>query len=261
MRQRGCEPVSRSLLPLVLPRAARARSARRTTTDGGLTWSTPVASSPVPPQELDFNGAQPLVLPNGTLVVVYTAFADPAFRRPQRDPGDPVDGRRRHVLGTRPCRTRSRRQRSRQSERSPLASAEVDAAGRMYVAWEGCPGAGSCYGEPHRHGHLRRRTSPWTPAQSMTAGESGVDHFLPGIGASPTAAGQARARLPLDPRRLRERPGVYRASTSSSTTSENGGRTWSKQQRLTAESMQLDSIARTRLGLHARRLRLDVVRP
>src|SRR5262245_14826 len=49
----------------------------RTTTssDGGQTWSQPVASSPDPPQGIDYNGAQPLALPNGNLVVVYTAFA------------------------------------------------------------------------------------------------------------------------------------------------------------------------------------------
>ncbi len=218
----------------------------RTTTssDGGLTWSQPVASSPDPPREFDFNGAQPLVLPNGHLVVVYTAF------------GDSQAGAQSEISATRstdggasfssPVRVAPLSTASIPAIRTfALASAEVDGAGRIYAAWEGCPGGGPC-----STSRIVMATSvdgvSWSPAQAVTSGTAAVDHFLPGIG----AAGTGRLALvyhsiPDDCANVPTCPGidVYQ------TTSKDGGRTWSKQQRLTAESIALDWIARTRSGL------------
>jgi BNR repeat-like domain/RTX calcium-binding nonapeptide repeat (4 copies) len=220
----------------------------RTTTsvDGGLTWSAPVASSTVPPQGIDYNGAQPLVLPDGTLVVVYTAFADPRF------------GARSEVAATRsadggatfsaPVRVALLSSASIPAIRTfSLASAEVDAAGRIYVAWEGCPGSGSCSAS-----RVVLSTSldgiSWTPAQSVTAGSPAVDHFLPGLGANPATAGRLALvyhSIPDDCANDSTCAGIDVFQTTSS----DGGRTWSKQQRLTPEPIALAAIARTRLGL------------
>ena len=216
-----------------------------TTTDGGLTWSQPVASSPVPPQGLDFNGAQPLVLPNGTLIVVYTAFADPrSGARSEIQATRSTDG---GASFSAPVRAALFSTAAIPAMRTfALASAEVDAAGRMYVAWEGCPGD-SCSAS-----RIVMTTSvdgvTWTPAQSVTAGGSGVDHFLPGIAANPAAAGRLALvfhSIPDDCANLPPCPGIDVFHT----TSKDGGRTWSKQQRLTAEPIALDSIAHTRIGL------------
>jgi RTX calcium-binding nonapeptide repeat (4 copies) len=220
----------------------------RTTTssDGGLTWSMPVASSPDPPSAFDFNGAQPIVLPNGTLVVVYTAFTDDR------------SGAQSEVSATRstdggasfsaPVRVAPLSTASIPAIRTfALASAEVDGAGRIYVTWEGCPGAGSCSAS-----RIVMATSvdgvSWTPAQAVTSGTAAVDHFLPGIGANPSAAGRLALvyhSVPDDCANVSGCPGidVYQ------TTSRDGGRTWSRQQRLTAEPIALEWIARTRLGL------------
>jgi RTX calcium-binding nonapeptide repeat (4 copies) len=216
-----------------------------TTTDGGLTWSQPVASSPVPPQGLDFNGAQPLVLPNGTLIVVYTAFADPrSGARSEIQATRSTDG---GASFSAPVRAALFSTAAIPAMRTfALASAEVDAAGRMYVAWEGCPGD-SCSAS-----RIVMTTSvdgvTWTPAQSVTAGGSGVDHFLPGIAANPAAAGRLALvfhSIPDDCANLPACPGIDVFQT----TSKDGGRTWSKQQRLTAEPIALGSIAHTRSGL------------
>jgi BNR repeat-like domain/RTX calcium-binding nonapeptide repeat (4 copies) len=216
------------------------------TDDGGLTWSTPAASSPVPGQEFDFNGAQPLVLPNGMLVVVYTAFGDPrSGARSELAATRSTDG---GVTFSAPARVAPLSTASIPAIRTfSLASAEVDAAGRMYVAWEGCPGGGSCSAS-----RIVMSTSvdgvSWTPGQGVTTGSQAVDHFLPGIGANPAANGRLALvyhSIPDDCANVAGCPGIDVFHTRST----DGGRTWSKQQRLTAEPMTLDSIARTRLGL------------
>jgi hypothetical protein len=128
-----------------------------------------------------------------------------------------------------------------------LSSAEVDGAGRIYVTWEGCPGTGACSAS-----RIVMSTSAdgvsWTAAQAITSGTLAVDHFLPGIAAHPTAAGRLALvyhSLPDDCANVPNCPGIDIFHT----TSRDGGRTWSKQQRLTAEPIALDWIARTRIGL------------
>lgn len=220
----------------------------RTTTssDGGLTWSQPVASSPDPPQGIDYNGAQPLTLPNGNLVVVYTAFAgERSGAQSELSATRSTDG---GASFSAPVRVAPLATASIPAMRTfALASAEVDGAGRMYVTWEGCPGGGSC-----STSRIVMATSvdgvTWTPAQAVTSGSSSVDHFLPGIGANPSASGRIALvyhSIPDDCANVPTCPGidVYQ------TTSKDGGRTWSSQQRLTAEPMKLEWIARTRLGL------------
>ena len=220
----------------------------RTTTssDGGLTWNVPVASSPDPPQGVDYNGAQPLPLPNGDLVVVYTAFADErSAQRSEMSATRSTDG---GASFSAPVRVAPLATASIPAMRTfALASAEVDGAGRIYVAWEGCPGAGAC-----TTSRIVMATSvdgvSWTPAQAVTSGTAAVDHFLPGIGANPSASGRLALvyhSIPDDCSNVPTCPGVDVYQT----TSQDGGRTWSRQQRLTAESISLEWIARTRIGL------------
>ena len=75
-----------------------------------------------------------------------------------------------------------------------------------------------------------------------------MDHFLPGIGANPAATGRLALvyhSIPDECANVAGCPGIDVFHTRST----DGGRTWSRQQRLTAEPIELDSIARTRLGL------------
>jgi hypothetical protein len=217
-----------------------------TTTDGGLTWNQPVANSPVPPEGVDFNGAQPLVLPNGRLVVVYTAFAGAnSGSRSDIQATRSTDG---GASFSAPVRVALLSMADIPAMRTfALASAEVDGAGRMYVVWEGCPGGDACSAS-----RIVMSTSAdgvtWTPAQAVTTGSQAVDHFLPGIGANPAATGRLALvyhSIPDNCANAPACPGIDIFHTRSL----DGGRTWSRQQRLTAEPIELDSIARTRIGL------------
>ena len=103
LRQLGLEPVSRLLLPLVLPRRLGrdphddddGRRRDLEPTRGELAGSfagvrlqrRPAARAP------DRHRGRRL-----------HSVRRPALRRPQRDPGDPIDGRRRLVLSARACR-------------------------------------------------------------------------------------------------------------------------------------------------------------
>jgi hypothetical protein len=217
-----------------------------TSTDGGVTWGAPVASTPAPPRGVDFNGAQPVALPDGTLVLVYTAFAgaDSGFQSEiaatrSRDGGATFSA---------PSRVSLFSTASIPAMRTfALASVEVDAAGRVYAAWEGCPGAGGCSAS-----RIVMSTSvdgvSWTPAQAVTTGGPGVDHFLPGIGVNQATSGRLALvfhSIPDDCANVPTCPGIDVFHTRST----DGGRTWSRQQRLTAEPIVLAAIARTRLGL------------
>jgi hypothetical protein len=216
------------------------------TDDGGQTWSVPSATTPVPPSGVDFNGAQPVSLPDGTLVVVYTAFGDPQLdRTSELQATRSTDG---GVTFSAPVRVGPVSTASLPGIRTfALPSAEVDAAGRIFVSWDGCTGAGPCAAS-----RILLTTSTdgvsWTPTRIVTSGSPGVDHFMPGIGASPTAAGRLAVvyhSIPDDCANTAGCPGIDIFHTTSS----DGGRTWSRQQRLTAESIALEWIARTRLGL------------
>jgi hypothetical protein len=213
-------------------------------TDGGVTWSDPAASSPFPVRGFDVNGAQPMVLPDGTLVVQYTAFAEAG-------PGSEIVATRSTDGGasfSAPVRVAPLATASIPAVRTfALASAEVDGAGKMYVAWEGCTGAGAC---PASRIVLSTSTDgiSWTPAQTVTSASSAVDHFLPGLAADAATPG----KLALVFHSIPDFCAVDSACAGIDvfqTTSKDGGRTWTKQQRLTAEPVALDWIARTRIGL------------
>ena len=221
-----------------------------TSTDGGATWGTPVASSPVPPRGIEYNGAQPEVLPDGTLVLVYNVFVD-ENQSEEGDGPDEIDATRstdggasfsapvvasRFTAASIPgIRTES------------LSSSEVDSAGRVYVAWEGCPGDGRCSASRIL---LTSSTDgiTWTPTRRVTTGAPTVDHFIPGLAANPAASGKLALAYQEIPDNCVNVSGC-RGIDIFQQTSSNGGATWSKRQRITAESMKLPWLARTSLGL------------
>jgi hypothetical protein len=213
------------------------------TDDGGATWSAPVASAAQPAAGIDLNGAQPLALPNGTFVVIYTAFVDPRAGQSRIEAVHSTDG---GVTFSAPVTAARFGSAAIDGLRTfSLASAEMDTSGRIYVAWEGCRGTGSCTAKRILFTSSADAIS-WTPVAAVTSGPATVSNFVPGLGAT----GQGRLALIYhavqtdcfdDP----SCPGIdvyERRST-------NGGRTWTKPQRLTAEPMDLDSLARTRSGL------------
>lgn len=79
----------------------------------------------------------------------------------------------------------------------PLPSAEVDASGRVYVAWPDCRFEAGCAANDIVLSTSTDGVS-WSPVSRVPADEvgTGVDHFIPGLGVNPATSG-ASAHLGL----------------------------------------------------------------
>jgi len=209
----------------------------QTSADGGLTWSPAVRVTG------ELIGAQPLVRPDGTLVVVVADLPDNrtgtiiAFRS--------TDGGA--TFGT-PTRVSDVQWRSPDRMRAiPLPSAAVDAAGTLFVAWHDCRFRAGCSADDIVVSSSSDGTS-WTPPVRIAVDSisSGVDHFITGLDADPQVPG----RLALvygffEPHSCAR--GACRLEMGF-TSSPDGGGTWTRQQRLDVESMSLDWLARASGG-------------
>jgi hypothetical protein len=161
-----------------------------TSTDGGLTWG-PAKSLPDHSQGI---GGQPLVRPDGTVVVPYTdtdEFTN-GFIRVFRS----TDGGASWTAS----QTISDIQKHEPAAklRAPaLPSAEIDARGQIYLVWQDCRFRAQCSAND-----LVLTMSPdglnWTtvsriPIDPVT---SGMDHFTPGIGVD-LSTGNGEAHMGL----------------------------------------------------------------
>jgi len=229
--------------------AAEQRIVTRSSSDGGLTWSAPAATSPVAPRGLDFNGAQPAVQPDGALVVVYTAFADPR------------SGFASEVLAVRsgdggatfsPPVTVSRLALSPipAVRAFALASVEVDGSGRIVAAWQSCLPVDECTANRILVSSSADGLA-WSGPAAVAPAPAGVDQFLPGLGVDLASGGDSGRltlvyhALPRDCVASPSCPGIDVLVTTSS----DGGRSWRPPRRLNAQPMALDWIARTNSGL------------
>jgi hypothetical protein len=127
----------------------------------------------------------------------------------------------------------------------PLPSAEVDSAGTAYVVWQDCRFQSGC---PANDIVMSKSTSEttWGPVTRITS--DGGDHFIPGIGVD-TATSGSTAKIALAYYRY---PTANCAAstcqlTAGYTSSTNGGSTWSAPTQL-AGPMNLSWIANTSQG-------------
>lgn len=210
-----------------------------TSTDGGQTWSTPQSSA----NNATVIGGQPLVQPNGTVVVPI----DNAFE------GSVIAFRSTNGGATWSSTTQVASISSRADpggiRSGPLPTAEIDASGKIYVVWEDCRFESGCSAND-----LVMTTSTdgvnWSAVQRIPLDPigSGVDHFLPGLAIDHTTSGSS-AHLGL----------VYYyypttnctvstcqldVATASST---NGGATWSAPTQV-GGPMSLSWVANTSQG-------------
>ncbi len=150
-------------------------------TDGGATWSVPIS----PAGKVKGLGGQPVVQPNGTVIVPLETVsgAIAAFR--STDGGQSwtkaitVSNIRFHTVDGN-LRT------------SPLPSAEIAGDGTVYVAWEDCRFRAACSSNDIVFSTSTNGTT-WSAASRVPidAVTSTVDHFIPGLAVDPATAGPA----------------------------------------------------------------------
>jgi hypothetical protein len=208
-----------------------------TSTDGGLTWGpkrTPGGSGV---------GGQPVVQPNGTVVVTYEGFSGGirAFR--STDGGN-------SWLPSVAVQPISEHGVNGNLRTSPLPSAEVAADGKVYVAWQDCAFRSGCSSNDIVYSTSMDGVA-WTAKVRVPIDptNSGVDHFIPGFAVDRSSSG-GNTRLAL---------GYYYypvASCTSATcqltvgftSSTDGGATWTAARRV-AGPISLSWIASTNQGV------------
>jgi len=203
-------------------------------TNGGLTWSTAIGNS----SGSTGLGGQPVVRPNGTVIMPYLSNNNQIRSFRSIDGG--VSWRASVLVSSISAHTVAGGLRT-----SPLPSAEVDSAGTVYLVWQDCRFRSGC---PSNDIVMSKSTSEtaWGAVTRITT-DAG-DHFIPGIGVDRTTSGGS-ARIGLT---------YYRyptASCSASTcqltvgyvSSTNGGTSWSTATQL-AGPMTLSWIANTSQG-------------
>ena len=208
-----------------------------TSTDGGLTWGSAVPTT----SSANGIGGQPLVQPNGTVVVPIETSAMSAFL--SSDGG---------ATWSAPLTIAAIQFHADAGgiRSGPLPSAAVDGAGTVWVVWEDCRFRASC-----ATNDLVYSTSSdggtWSPVTRIPidSTSSTVDHFIPGIGIDPTTSGTT-AHVALHYY-------YYSQSACAEATcqlfvgyisSANGGATWNTPTALTGP-MQLSWLPNSQNGL------------
>jgi hypothetical protein len=157
------------------------RELMSTSTDGGLTWGTPIATA----GRDKGLGGQPVVQPSGRVVVPFESLNGTISSFYSDDGGASwskavtISHIRFHgVAGD--LRT------------SPLPSAEIAADGRVFVAWEDCRFRKGCPANDIVFSTSADGVS-WSDVARVPidAVDSGVDHFIPGLAVDPATSGAA----------------------------------------------------------------------
>lgn len=161
----------------------------RTSTDGGAHWG-PARQPAGGSQGL---GGQPVVLPNGDVVVPYLGFTNgnPAIRSFRSTSGGgswsatTAVANVQHHTAAGPLRE------------SPLPSAAADAGGTVYVAWADCRFRTGCRSNDIVIAKSTSETTWAAPVRvPVDATSSTVDHFVPGLAVDSSTSGSG-ARLGL----------------------------------------------------------------
>jgi hypothetical protein len=150
-----------------------------TSADGGRNWSTPVSPAGNPKGL----GGQPVVQPNGTVIVPFESLKGTIGSFVSRDGG--ATWSREVAISKISFHGNSGGLRT-----SPLPSAEIDGAGNAYVAWEDCRFEPKCSANDIVFSRSGDGIN-WSPVSRVPIDPvgSGVDHFIPGLGVDPATSG------------------------------------------------------------------------
>src|SRR4051812_43860672 len=209
----------------------------RTSSNGGQTWGPARATG----DNASGLGGQPIVRPNGTVLVPYeTGNQIRSFRS--------IDGGA-SWRATVQVAAVSHHTDAGGLRAGFLPSAEIDAAGTAYVAWSDCRFRSGC---PANDIVLSKSTSETTWAAPtrvpIDATTSTVDHFVPGIGIDPSTSGSsARIGLPYYFSPVPTCPAATCQLSVGFISSTNGGTSWSTATQV-AGPMNLSWIPNTSQG-------------
>jgi hypothetical protein len=208
-----------------------------TSSDGGLTWK----AATVP--RASVIGGQPLVQPNGTVIVPIDNGSETAIGSVVSTNGG-ASYRGVFLISSILSHIEAGNLRS-----GPLPSAEIDGAGKVYVVWSDCRFESGCSANDIVMSTSTNGTS-WSAVRRLpiNAVGSGVDHFIPGLAVDKSTSGST-AHLGLT---------YYfypSASCSTSTcqldvgfiSSKNGGSSWGTPTQL-AGPMNLRTLPLTSQG-------------
>src|SRR5204862_1238078 len=153
-----------------------------TSTDGGKTWSKPATNNS------GVLGGQPVVRPNGTVIVPIANANETAVGAFHSTNGGAswsavttIATIRHHgVAGG--------------LREGPLPSAEIDGAGTVYVAWADCRFRLSCQANDIVYSKSINATgTAWSAVTRIPIDGTGtgIDHFIPGLAANKATSGAA----------------------------------------------------------------------
>lgn len=150
-----------------------------TSSDGGVTWSQPVSPQGNP----HGLGGQPLVQPNGTVIVPFETITGKEAAFESTDGG--ASWSQASTIANIAFATVGGGLRT-----SPLPSAEIDGAGTVYVAWEDCRFRAKCSSNDIVFSTSSDGTS-WSAVKRVPIDPvtSGADHFIPGLGVDKATSG------------------------------------------------------------------------
>jgi hypothetical protein len=146
-----------------------------TSSDAGRNWSTPVPPDGNPKGI----GGQPVVQPNGDVIVPFETLHGTIGDFESTDGGQTWSHE--NTISKVSFHPNSGGLRT-----SPLPSAEIDAAGNVYVAWEDCRFEPKCSANDIVFSSSRDGVT-WSPVSRIPIDPvgSGVDHFIPGLAVDP----------------------------------------------------------------------------
>jgi hypothetical protein len=209
-----------------------------TSTDGGVTWGPAMNTG----DQASGIGGQPLVLPNGTVVVPISTLSNMiAFRS--------TNGGKSWTSTSVISNQDYRGEDGGLRDGFGMPTAQIDGGGTIYMVWPDCRFRSGCSTDDLVLTTSTNGTT-WTKVARIPIDpiSSTVDHFIPGIGIDRTTSGKT-AHLAVT---------YYYypvASCNNScrlyvgyTTSENGGKTWTKGKEL-AGPMELSWLPETQNGL------------
>ena len=213
---------------------------RRTLTssaiDGGVFWSHPQPADRM-------LGVQPVVQPNGTLIITGEDERARTILSIRSTDGGRTFGRAVIIA-------RFRRSSTRGFRTEQLPSSEVDGSGAVYVAWEDCRFTEGC----RTHDIVISSSLDgvdWSSPRAvpLRGPNAGQDAVLPGLAVDPASAGQSArlgltfysfVRVPCTPSSCRLNVGFV--------SSDDAGESWTDVVPLTVEAMALTALPRTNLG-------------